>query len=81
MAPSVFALFGPTGVGKTDVAIALAQRIRARGGDPVAVAADALQVYAGLEILTGVPGPAQQAQLEHRLVSFVSVGERFSVAA
>jgi tRNA dimethylallyltransferase len=80
MAPSLLALFGPTGVGKTDVAIALAERIRARGGRPVAVAADALQVYAGLEILTGVPDAQQLARLEHRLVSFVPVGERFSVA-
>lgn len=81
MAPNaVLALFGPTGVGKTDVAIALAERIRARGGRPVAVAADALQVYEGLEILTGVPDRAQLARLEHRLVSFVPVGERFSVA-
>jgi tRNA dimethylallyltransferase len=76
----VLALFGPTGVGKTDVALALAERIRARGGRPVAVAADALQVYAGLEILTGVPDAAQQARLEHRLVSFVPIGARFSVA-
>ncbi len=80
MPAPVLALFGPTGVGKTDVAIALAQRIRTRGGHPVAVVADALQVYAGLEILTGVPEAAQQARLEHRLVSFVAVSERFSVA-
>ena len=80
MHTSVLALFGPTGVGKTDVALALAERIRARGGRPVAVAADALQVYAGLEILTGVPDAAQLARLEHRLVSFVPVGARFSVA-
>ena len=37
---------GPTGVGKTAVAIALAERLRAAGEDPVAVSADALQVYA-----------------------------------
>ena len=80
MTARVLALFGPTGVGKTEIAIALADRIRARGGRPVAVAADALQVYAGLEILTGVPDAAQLARLEHRLVSFVPVGERFSVA-
>ena len=80
MAPSLLALFGPTGVGKTAIAIALAERIRARGGRPVAVAADALQVYAGLEILTGVPDRAQQRRLEHRLVSFVPVDARFSVA-
>lgn len=77
---SVLALFGPTGVGKTDVAIALADRIRAHGGRPVAVSADALQVYRGLEILTGVPDAEQRSRLEHRLVSFVPVGERFSVA-
>ena len=76
----MLALFGPTGVGKTDVAIALAERIRARGGHPVAVSADALQVYAGLEILTGVPDAEQRARLEHRLVSFRPIGERFSVA-
>jgi len=80
MTAQVLALFGPTGVGKTDIAIALAERIRARGGRPVAVAADALQVYAGLEILTGVPDAAQLARLEHRLVSFLPVGQRFSVA-
>ena len=80
MPARVLALFGPTGVGKTDVAIALADRLRARGERPVAVSADALQVYAGLEILTGVPTAAQRARLEHRLVSFLPVHERFSVA-
>jgi len=78
--PNVLALFGPTGVGKTDVAIAIAERITARGGRPVAVSADALQVYRGLEILTGVPDDAQRARLEHRLVSFLPIDARFSVA-
>ena len=49
----VIAVFGPTGIGKTAVAIALADRLRERGEDPVAVSADAMQVYAGLPILTG----------------------------
>jgi tRNA dimethylallyltransferase len=75
----VIALFGPTGVGKTAVAVALAEQLRARGEDPVAVSADALQVYAGLEILTGVAEPAQQAALEHRLVSFLPLDAGFSV--
>jgi tRNA dimethylallyltransferase len=80
MTARVIALFGPTGVGKTEVAIALAARLRAAGERPVAVSADALQVYRGLETLTGVASPAQQRQLEHRLVSFVPVDARFSVA-
>lgn len=79
MPARVIALFGPTAVGKTDVAIALAERIRARGERPVAVSADALQVYSGLEILTGVPDRAQRARLEHRLISFLPVDARFSV--
>ena len=63
----VLALFGPTGVGKTAVAVALARRLRARGERPVAVSADALQVYAGLEVLTGAASSEEQAELEHRL--------------
>jgi tRNA dimethylallyltransferase len=74
----VVALFGPTGVGKTAVAVALAQELRARGEDPVAVSADALQVYTGLETLTGVASPGEQAILEHRLVSFLPIDSSFS---
>lgn len=76
----MIALFGPTAVGKTDLALAVAARLRARGRTPVAVSADALQVYAGLGLLTGVASPAQQRQLEHRLVSFLPIDARFSVA-
>jgi tRNA dimethylallyltransferase len=75
----VIAVFGPTAVGKTEVAIALADELRARGERPVAVSADALQVYRGLEILTGAPVRAERSRLEHRLISFVPVDARFSV--
>jgi tRNA dimethylallyltransferase len=74
----VVALFGPTGVGKTAVAIALAELLRARGEDPIAVSADALQVYRGLETLTGAATVHEQARLEHRLLSFVDPGDTFS---
>jgi tRNA dimethylallyltransferase len=74
----IIALFGPTGVGKTSVAIALAEQLLARGEDPVAVSADALQVYEGLETLTGVATTAERARLEHRLVSFLPLDATFS---
>jgi tRNA dimethylallyltransferase len=74
----VIALFGPTGVGKTAVAIALARRLRARGEDPLAISADALQVYRGLETITGAATPAERERLEHRLLAFVPVTETFS---
>ena len=75
----IIALFGPTGVGKTAVALALAELLREQGEDPVAVSADALQVYTGLEILTGTATAAEQARLEHRLVSFLPLDATFSV--
>jgi tRNA dimethylallyltransferase len=75
----IIALFGPTGVGKTSIAVTLAEQLIAGGEQsPVAVSADALQVYAGLEILTGVASPAERAALEHRLVSFVPLDATFS---
>jgi tRNA dimethylallyltransferase len=75
----VVAIFGPTGVGKTGVAVELAEVLRARGEDPVAISCDALQVYEGLERLTGAATAEQRKRLEHRLVGFVPVTEPFSV--
>ena len=72
----VVALFGPTGVGKTAVAIALADLLRADGEDPVAVSADALQLYAGLEVLTGAATAAERARLEHRLLGVLPLTAR-----
>lgn len=76
---TVLAIFGPTGVGKTGVAVALAELLRERGEDPVAINCDALQVYEGLGVLTGAATEEQQARLEHRLLGFVPVAEDFSV--
>lgn len=76
--PRVIALFGPTGIGKTAVAVALAQELRARGEQPVAISADAMQVYRGIETLTGVASQSDQRELEHRLVSFLPIDASFS---
>jgi len=75
----IIALFGPTAIGKTSVAVALAERLRARGEHPVAVSADALQVYVGLETLTGVASTQERSALEHRMVSFLPLDATFSV--
>jgi tRNA dimethylallyltransferase len=74
----VLALFGPTAVGKTGVAIAVAERLRERGEDPVAVNCDSIQVYRGLEVLSAAADAEQQAELEHRLLSFVDPTDEFS---
>ncbi|HXV04730.1 MAG TPA: isopentenyl transferase family protein [Solirubrobacterales bacterium] len=75
----VLAIFGPTAVGKTGVAIALAELLRERGEDAVAISCDALQVYEGMGTLTGVATAEEREKLEHRLVGFVPVTRPFSV--
>lgn len=76
---NVIGIFGPTGVGKTGAAIALAESLRERGEDPVAINCDALQVYEGLGVLTGAAAAEEQSRLEHRLLGFVPVTEDFSI--
>jgi tRNA dimethylallyltransferase len=72
------AIFGPTAAGKTSVAIELADLLRQRGEDPVAVSCDAIQVYRGLEVVSGAPTAAERERLEHRLVGIAEVTEEFS---
>lgn len=74
-APPVVALFGATALGKTDVAVALAERL---GAD--VVVADSMQVYAGLPILTNQPDEAQRARARHHLVGFLPPQREFTVA-
>ena len=76
--PVLIALFGPTGVGKTGVALELARLLTTRGERPVAINCDAIQVYRGLETISGTASQEQQAELEHRLIGFVPVDQEFS---
>ena len=66
-------IVGPTGVGKTAVAVALAALT------PITViSADARQVYRGLDIGTAKPDRATQARVPHRGLDLVAPGERYS---
>jgi tRNA dimethylallyltransferase len=76
--PDLLAIFGPTASGKTGVAIELADRLRERGEDPVAVGCDAIQVYDGLAVLSGAPTAKERERPEHRLVGIAEVTEEFS---
>jgi tRNA dimethylallyltransferase len=74
----LIAIFGPTGVGKTAIAIELAEQLRERGEDPVAISCDAIAVYRGLEIISGAPSASERERLEHRLVGIAGLEEEFS---
>lgn len=73
-------MFGPTGVGKTGVAVSLARLLRERGEEPVAINCDALQVYEGLDVLTGAATAAEREVLPHELLGCVPVTSDFSIA-
>jgi tRNA dimethylallyltransferase len=55
-----FVLTGPTGAGKTRIALELAERI---GGE--IVCADSRQLYTGLDVATGKPSRAERARVPH----------------
>lgn len=77
-APAVIAIYGPTAIGKTAVAISLAELLRGRGENPVAISADSIQVYRGLELLSGAADAEERSRLEHRLVGVAGIDEEWS---
>ncbi len=74
----IVSLFGPTAVGKTSVALELADALAAHGIEAVAISADAFQLYRGLEILSGAPSAAQRKRLHHLLVASHALDDAMS---
>ena len=68
-------LTGPTGAGKTDLALDLAERIGAE-----IVCADSMTVYRGLDIGTAKPTPHEQARVRHHGLDELAADESASVA-
>ena len=71
----VVALFGATALGKSDVALELAERLQAE-----IVVADSMQVYAGLPILTNQPGTEARRRATYHLVAWKAPQEECSAA-
>ena len=70
---SIFFIAGPTAVGKTSLAIELAEQFNAE-----IVNADAFQIYRGLDILTAKPDSEARRQVRHHLLGQVSLAETMS---
>lgn len=66
---------GPTGVGKTAVAVTLAKRVAIE-----VVSADSRQVYRGMDVATGKPGNETRRQVVHHLVDVVDPDDRYQAA-
>ncbi|HEV8642551.1 MAG TPA: tRNA (adenosine(37)-N6)-dimethylallyltransferase MiaA [Methylomirabilota bacterium] len=66
---------GPTGVGKTATAVALAGRV-----DLEVISADSRQVYRGMDLATGKPSAAERRAVAHHLVDIVDPDDRYHAA-
>src|SRR2546422_98883 len=73
--PPLLVIAGPTGVGKTAAAVALAVRL------PIeVVSADSRQVYRGMDVATGKPTADERRAVRHHLVDVVDPGDRYDAA-
>lgn len=68
-------LTGPTAVGKTELSLKLAERIKAE-----IVSADSMQVYKYMDIGTAKPSPEERQLIPHHLLDLVEPDQDFSVA-
>jgi tRNA dimethylallyltransferase len=66
-------LVGPTAVGKTAVALALAARLPLE-----VISADSRQIYRRLDIGTAKPSPRERARVRHHGIDVVEPGQRYS---
>ncbi|GLW91517.1 tRNA (adenosine(37)-N6)-dimethylallyltransferase MiaA [Actinokineospora globicatena] len=70
------AIVGPTATGKSDLGVAIAERL---GGE--VINADAMQLYLGMDIGTAKITPAERRGVPHHLLDVLTVTETASVAA
>ena len=75
MKPKIVIVLGPTAVGKTELALAVAQRVNAE-----IVNADSQQVYRYLDIGTGKPSKPERERVRHHLIDVVNPDEDFNAA-
>jgi tRNA dimethylallyltransferase len=68
-------LAGPTAVGKSEVALLLAEKL---AGEIISV--DSMQVYRGLDIGTAKPSAAERARVPHHLIDVADLDEPFDAA-
>src|ERR1700733_9719896 len=73
--PRCVFLAGPTAVGKSEIALRLAEKI---GGE--IISADSMQVYRGLDIGTAKPSLAERARVPHHLIDVCDLHEDFDAA-
>ena len=75
MAKTLLVLIGPTGVGKTELSLRLAEKF----GSPI-ISSDSRQLYADLKIGTAAPTPEQLNKVPHHFVGTLKLTDYYSAA-
>jgi tRNA dimethylallyltransferase len=77
----LIAVVGPTGTGKSDLAIHLAQTLAANGVRAEIVNADSMQLYRGMDIGTAKLSPGERGGVAHHLLDVLDISEESTAAA
>ena len=72
MKPKVVIILGPTGVGKSEVAMSVALYVQGE-----IVSADSLQIYRHMDVGTGKPAPEQRREIRHHLIDMIDPDKEF----
>ena len=75
MQHTLLIILGPTGVGKTELSLRIAERL----GSPI-LSADSRQLYKDLPIGTAAPTPEQLARVKHYMVGTLDLGDYYSAS-
>ena len=73
--PTLIVLLGPTGIGKTELSLEIAEQLHTE-----IISADSRQLFAGLPIGTAAPTPEQQARVRHHFVGTLQLTDYYSAA-
>lgn len=77
---ALLAVVGPTGTGKSDLGIALAQHLNASGRPAEIINIDAMQFYRGMDIGTAKLSVAERQGIPHHLFDYLDITEESTAA-
>ena len=76
----ILCIVGPTGAGKTHLAMSLAERAQSMGLNIELISMDSALVYRGLDIGSAKPSKSEQAAVKHHLIDILDPTEVYSAA-